>query len=407
MKGIGLVAVLFAHWSIWWTDHTWTSASTFVLLFVRVIGIPNFILMSIIGLLLSLNGKETALGTREQFTRMLKRSLIFIAIGAINNLIYAWDALLTPSVPIAWRILFVLFSCNVLTFIGIAQIALFFFKRIHVALQLAIIIAIILAYYAFLPMILPIVNPDTVLTAELLASRPETIIYTFFFMENTMAPLIPSLAVPFLACVVYRGFASAIATRASTRERVLHELRIVQLVSAALMVLGIVLGFSLTAGIFSHGRYNELISDDATRLWFAPGYPLFLHLTHPSYVLFSFGALSLMLTIAFELIDLDSRQGRVSNALSVFGKYSLTIYLLNPIAAFFPFPIGLGGFLVMYSIATSLTIAGTLVWEKRWAGRYSLEWLIRKVVNVNITAYLRLQIPIISPVRRKRSRDIA
>nr|MDO8088565.1 hypothetical protein [Candidatus Sigynarchaeum springense] len=388
MKGIGLIAVLFAHWSIWWSDNTWISGSTFILLFVRVVGIPNFVLMSIIGLLLSLDGKEKTLGAREQFVRMLKRSLIFIAIGAINNLIYAWEALQAPLVSIAWKILFVLFSCNVLTFIGIAQIALFFFKQIHVAFQLAIIGGIILANYAFLPVILPIVPPDTILTAELLISRPETIVYAFFFMENTMAPLVPSLVWPFLACVVYRGFASALATKASTRERVLNELRMVQIVSAVMIALGIVLGFNLTTGIFSHTRYNELVLNDATRLWFAPGYPLFLHLTHPSYVLFSFGALSFMFTIAFELVDLNSVQGHVSNTLSLFGKYSLTVYLLNPIAAFFPFPINIWGFLILFPIATALTIAGTIAWEKRWAGKYSLEWLVRIVVNTHVRVSL-------------------
>jgi hypothetical protein len=309
--------------------------------------------------------------------------------------------LVASSIPFAWKILFVLFSCNVLTFIGIAQIALFFFKRIHVAFQLAIISAIILAYYAFLPIITPIINPDTVQTVDLLASSPVTIVYTFFFMESTMAPLIPSLAVPFLACVVYGKLASALSMRPATSERILHELRIVQIVSAALMVLGIVLGSSLTTGIFSYGRYTELVTGDSMRLWFAPGYPLFLHLTHPSYVLFSFGALSLLLTVVFEVIDLNSRRGRGSEILSVFGKYSLTIYLLNPIAVFFPFPISLEGFIILFSLATSLTIAGTYIWETHWEGKYSVDWLIRKFVSANISVFLATLPPVFPPRKQK------
>jgi hypothetical protein len=207
--------------------------------------------------------------------------------------------------------------------------------------------------------------------------------------------------VPFLACVVYDKLASALSMRPATSERILHELRIVQLVSAALMVLGIVLGSSLTTGIFSYSRYADLVTPDSTRLWFAPGYPLFLHLTHPSYVLFSFGALSLLLTVVFEAVDLNSRRGRGSEIFSVFGKYSLTIYLLNPIAVFFPFPISLEGFIILFSTATSLTIAGTYVWEKHWEGKYSVDWLIRKFVSTNISVLLAT-LPLINQTRKQK-----
>lgn len=401
MKGLGLVIVLLAHWSMWWTDHTWTSASAFALLFTRFLGIPNFTLMSIIGLMLSLKGKEETCGAREQFTRVLKRAAIFLFIGSINNIIYAWDALQVPVVPIGWKILFVLFSCNVLTFIGIAQIALVFFKRLHVAFQVVTITAIILAYYAFLPVITPIITPNTEQTVELLASTPATIVYTFFFMENTMAPLIPSLAVPFLASVVYARFSTAISAKPFTMERVLHELRFVRLVSITIMVLGITIGATLTTGIFSYARYTELVLPDATRLWTAPGYPLFFHLTHPSYVLFSFGALSLLLTLAFEAIDIKARRGRVVERLAVFGKYSLTIYLLNPIAIFFPIPLNMFGFIALWTMATSLSIAGTWIWETRWEGKYSVDWFIRKIASTNITLFLAT-LPAFSSAKKQK-----
>jgi hypothetical protein len=401
MKGIGLIVMLFSHWSMWWTDGSWVGTRAFILLFTRFFGIPNFVIMSIIGLLLSINGKEQHLGTRGQLGRMLKRVGMFLMIGAINNIIYVGNNLLIPSIPLAWKILFVLFSCNVITFIGMAQFAIYFFKRLHVTLQIMIIASIIAAYYVFLPSISALINPSGFMAPEMLASNPTLITYTFFFMENTMAPLVPALAWPLLACVVYSRFAAVLANKSIVKGRMLKELRIVQLASLGIMVLGILMGITLTTGIVSNVFYNDLAMPGVLGTWTAPGYPLFLHLTHPSYMFFSFGALSLLLSMVFEVVDVRVKWTRLPGMLGVFGRFTLTIYLLNPIASFFPIPIDFPAFLIVFSLATSLTILGTIAWDNKWKGKFSVDWCIKKIADSDIRAVLQAT-SISIPGKRKR-----
>ena len=388
MKGVGLTIVLVVHWSLWWTNGTWDSLRALINLVFRPIGVPNFITMSMIGLLLSFKAKEHVLGHREQLMRVLKRSFIFLVLGAINNIIYLGHNLQNEAIPIGGRIIYVIFSSNVLTFIGIAQIIMFYFKRLHFAAQVIAVVAIFAIYYLLIPSITTAVNKEFPIPVEKLTSSPIMIVYALFFFDNTMAPFIPYLAIPFLTCIVFSRLSTALARKPIDKLELQTEARKVLLGSLIILVAGIVLGLQFTTGIYNELLFQQLVTRDTTHVWTLQGYPMFLYVYHPSFILFSFGLNSFLTIVCFEIVDLHRHTNRGISIMATFGTYSLMTYLLNPIAVFFPIPLDHVGFIGLYTVFTLLFIAIFNTWDKKWQGKFTADWLVRKFSDTNITALL-------------------
>ncbi|MBN2153770.1 MAG: DUF1624 domain-containing protein [Candidatus Lokiarchaeota archaeon] len=388
MKGLALLLILWAHLGLWWHDGSWTSIHTFmVIFFIRPFGPSNFIFASIFGLLLSVEMRENE-GQQKMFrTRMVKRTAVFLVIGCILNLINISDDVFAPGALIAAGLLRVLLNCNIFTFLGIAQIAIYFARKINVAIQVALVALVFVSYYLVVNAFTAECNAigvDYRLGDLFLSdiSTPVAILYFLLMFENSMAPLVPYIALVFLVNIVYRGLIKLLAAPATPvqRDRIKAEMRRVAVASALISLAGVILGIMPSPGAINQVEYLNLINDDAYRIWNPGigGFPLFLQPANPAYVLYSFGLVSLLVLGGTWLIDFTRRKWVHIDLIATFGSYSLTVFITHAVASFITIRIGLLAFSALIATIIVLYVAGIYFWHKRFRGRLSLEWFMRK-----------------------------
>jgi hypothetical protein len=386
MKGIALVFILWAHLGMWWQDGSWTSAHAFGVVFIfRPFGPSNFIFASIFGLLLSVETREKGGPGKAIPSRLLKRSVVFIGIGCILNLIGIAKDIFNPDVLFALSLLRVLLNCNIFTFLGIAQLVIYYGRKLHPAIQVILIAGIVSTYYLLAGAFTAECNLLRVeyrygdLFLSDIAS-PVAILYFLLMFENSMAPLFPYIALVFIVNLVYRNLIKMLAVpRDSAQiEKAKAEMRRIAWISLLLSCTGVILGIMTSPGLINQMEYLNLVHADAFRVWNPAigGYPLFLQSGNPGYILYSFGIVSLLVLGGTWLVDLSPRKRRLVDIIATFGSYSLTVFITHAIASFFPLEANFLAFSALYGLVTLLYVAAIYYWNKAARGKFSLEWLL-------------------------------
>nr|MDO8088903.1 heparan-alpha-glucosaminide N-acetyltransferase domain-containing protein [Candidatus Sigynarchaeum springense] len=388
MKGLAIVLILWVHLALWWKDGTWISIRAFAtIFFMRPFGPANFIFVSIFGFLLSAEIREKD-GDKKAFqVRMIKRSLVFLGIGSILNLINLAGEVFNPAVPFAASLLRVLLTCNIFTFLGLAQMVIYVGRRLHPAIQVALAASIFATYYLVL----------NAFTAECRAlgvdytfgdlslsqiASPVALLYFLLMFENSMSPLVPYIALVFIVNAVYRNLIKMLAVPAASiqLEKVKAEMRRIAVVSTLMTCTGIIMGITPSPGAINQMEYLDLVHADAFRVWDPTigGFPLFLQPANPSYVLYSFGIVSLLELGGTWVVDLHPRKRAFVDFLATFGSYSLTVFITHAVAALFPLNAGFLAFMALYGAVALFYMGGIWYWDKKIHGKCSLEWLIKQ-----------------------------
>jgi hypothetical protein len=406
MKGFALIIIFEAHLGLFWGNGSWNSLWTLTQLIIRPFGPANFIIISIFGMLLSLDIRDRAGTSKNELGRLLKRSFIFIAIGCVINAIDLGTQLTDPTVFIGYKILRVLLNWNILSYLGVVQIVMYYFRRIKSKwIQLAAVAAVFAFDYIMVPIFVSAFQSAGLnykfsdITLPMTQGAPyiigRVILYYSLFFENAMAPMIPWLAMSFLVSIVYSEFITLLASGDPSESKLRAAIRKIKYYSVAIMVVGILSGFRLSPGWINQSEYYGLINPDIFRIWPPAwgGYPLFLQLDTSSYIMYSFGLMSLISIYFIDHIDLAEKgvwkQSRVINVLSRFGTFSLTVFLTHAIAAFIPLSLNYPQFLVALALFTAFYISVIYAWDKYGHGKYSVEWAIKLFMSTNLTARIK------------------
>lgn len=415
MKGIALIMILWVHLGLWWQDGSWTSAHAFALIFfMRPFGATNFIFVSIFGFLLSIEIREKD-GQKKAFrTRMIKRSIIFLGIGCILNIINLASDIFDPAVFLAPKLLRLLLTCNIFTFLGLAQIVIYLGRKLSPAIQVILIAGIFASYYLLVNALTAECNTLGInyrygdLYLSDIAS-PVAILYFLFMFENSMAPLVPYIAMVFIVNLVYRNLIKllAIPTVSIEREKVKAEMRRVAWASILIACAGVILGIMSSPGAINQMEYLDLVHDDAFRIWNPSigGYPLFLQACNPGHILYAFGLLSLLVLGGTWMIDLNPKKRVIVDIFATFGSYSLTVFITHSVASFFPLPLSFLAFSVLSGVVILLYVAGIWYWDKLLSGKLSLEWLLGQFLATDVIQRIKQRGNGMKEVERKKEKE--
>ncbi|MFX0103293.1 MAG: hypothetical protein ACFFCS_27260 [Candidatus Hodarchaeota archaeon] len=392
LKGFSLTLVIVAHLRIYWNNGQWKSAGMLIYMIFGPLGPAVFILCSMVGLILSLSRGAENGKLKNNLTRILKRALVFLAIGAIINLILIWDLFPDPNIPWFYKILGTIFVWNIITFMGVAQIILYLIRKLKIKYQIVGVILVFIFYYIMILVIIQECNrldinyqTDGIHPEQAMKSWA-IIIYMLLFFNNSMAPFMPWLGLIFLANIVYTKFADAWNKRKEIAVK--KEIREIRYISLIIMLTGMVIGFYLTKGEFSTLGYQILIADGTVWNESWGGFPMFLHGNTVPFVLFSFGLSSFILINLIAGMDLHGRRYKGMSILIRFGKYSLTVFLVHAVAALIPVRVSLPMFPLAYAGFLSLFLIAFNAWEIKLKGKGSLEWFIRYYLDLDVLKYI-------------------
>lgn len=396
LRGIALVFILEAHLGIWWGNSDWFSAWALVQVVIRPFGPANFIFASVIGTLVSLKVRDSgSRATNERF-RLWKRFMLYVIIGSFLNVINAWDELIFPGTPIYIRILMVVFRWNIFTYLAFVQVIILHARRLPRLACFTIAAAIFTFYFIAVPVFVRVLDNHLVnyQMQDVYASDVLTgslVVYFLLFFENSMAPLVPWLALAFIVMGVYKTVVDLLATPGTSREALRAAITRAGRVSIIVLCVAILLGSALSPGLMSQAEYFKLVNDDAFRVWNPAwgGYPLFLHQNNPAYILYSFALISLLFGITTLRVDLQGVKNKVSSIFISFGKYSMTVFLTHALFSFIRVSLSYWWFLVMFTLVTVFYMVVMVTWDTRWRGRYTIEWLVKFYVDANISALVK------------------
>ncbi len=399
MKGIAIVLILWVHLGLWWEDGSWTSARAFAtIFFIRPFGPANFIFASIFGVLLSAEMREKDGDNRAYQTRMMRRSIVFLGIGGILNLINLVTDVFNPAVPLAASLLRVLLTCNIFTFLGLAQMIIYVGRRLHPAIQVALIVGIFATYYLVVNAFTAECNAlgvdyrhGDVFLSDI--ASPVALLYFLLMFENSMSPLVPYIALVFIVNLVYKNLIKLLAVPASSiqMEKVKAEMRRIAVVSVLMTFTGVIMGIMSSPGAINQMEYEDFINADPFRIWNPDigGFPLFLQPANPGYVLYSFGIVSLLELGGTWIVDLNHRKSAFVDLFAIFGAYSLTVFITHAAAALFPFKVDILAFMALYGIVAFLYVAGIWYWDKKNRGKFSLEWLLKQFLAGDVIGRIK------------------
>ncbi len=345
LRGIALVLILEAHLGIWWGDPSWYSAWALTQIVIRPVGPVNFIIASIFGTMVSISLKERGGITKGLMPQLWKRFLLFLIIGSVLNFINLWRDIVDPNVLVWFKLLRILFTWNIFTFLAFAQIIVQFARKLPAWANICFVMGIFVYYYLSIPVFVRILENHHVdyHNGDLFLSDIPTgymLVYFLLFFENSMAPFIPWMSVTFLVVAVYNPLVKCVSSPGAGRDEVMAKIHRVQKIAVFLLVTGVLIGFS------------------------------------PS-------------PACMKQIDLLGKTRRLTSILISFGKYSLTVFLTHALFSFIPLALPYLGFLLAVFIVAAGYIAGLVYWDRRWGGKYSIEWLVKFFLYANITALIQ------------------
>nr|MDO8111737.1 heparan-alpha-glucosaminide N-acetyltransferase domain-containing protein [Candidatus Sigynarchaeota archaeon] len=399
MKGLALVFILFVHFGLWWGNDTWASLWAFSVIFCfRIFGPVNFIFTSIFGVILSLNLRQKKEPGKSELHRLLKRTFMFLVIGTIINTINLWREVVEPTVFAGFKVLRIVFTWNIFTFLAIAQVIIFFFRRLKKPVQVAITAGVFIFYYIAIPIFTGILDRrfidyqhGDIFMVDVLTGS--ILVYFLLFFENSMAPFIPYIAVAFLVNIVYSDYLAMLAEPDPDLGRIKRSMKRILVISFVAVGVGILMGFPLSPGFLNQVDYIRLTNNDAFRIWDPSlgGFPLFLHANNPAFIMFAFGIVSIIAITGIWKIDMVQRKSKLVDVLAVFGAYSLTAFITHSIASIFPLSLDLLPYLALIVPLIVVIVGIFYAWDKKLKGIFSLEWLLKWYMNNNVTALLKQQ----------------
>ena len=325
LKGIAILLVILAHMAgfNFVPEEKWIFYLVYT--FLDVFGPSMFVFLSCLGVVFSIKKKRGGLHDKKSRNAVFQRAAAIFVIGIIPNVVsnYKFGILSFWY----WFILQLMAFCQIIT---------------YYALKIPKITRMILAF-----LIIFIITPDLFdnFTSNMYAagidykmlgpahlSNPYALAFWFLFYPPFMTPLLPWIAVPFIASIV--GDSLVKAATSGTRETKINFIRSTLVDGLIFVLISIAFGGHLVTNDYGLGVLAGINTSPVVHL---EGLPEFLVIHSSINLLYNLGMSMLILSLVFYIIEVRGIQGRVSNLLNFYGRFSLSLFFYHVIVgAFFP-----------------------------------------------------------------------
>ncbi len=389
-KGFMMFWILYTHLGNYWGDGTWTSIWQTVWSIVDWIPV-GFIAFTVIGTMLSIRkkGNGHVHVTRPMMIDALKKFSYFFLVGTGINLVVDLRTGVHggPWIPLGMNIITAVAFAQLLVYglIGLSQkqrIALFF---------VLLVISLFLLNYCLIALGWD-GTENIVFDGSKMTTFP-AILYFILFDMNSMMPtygwllLTPLTMIVFDAIVNYsvkRKAVGSIGMEGNDRLMAMAEhgrqtKRLVILGLALAIIALLAGGFIVAPGIGGAATtYANLTNDDLFRFWNLPGVPLIFYRYSPNYLVWNLGIATMVFAAMYYTRDKTWLPARAPTRMEVFGKYTFSIFVYSHLFYFIPLELSIVWFAVVLIPLLFVLVLLVEVWDKRFGGRISLEWGLRK-----------------------------
>ncbi|MHA1847438.1 MAG: hypothetical protein ACTSXU_07325 [Promethearchaeota archaeon] len=388
LKGVGIFVFIFVHFGMFFNDDSWLSLRELLFILLRPAGPANYIICSLIGVLLSIRTVKNADKQEKNLLKIAKRFLFFLILGSMINMVNFRNVLLNPDIWILYKIFQILFTWNMLTFIGFAQVIIYIIRDLSFISNIILLIAAIGVYHVLIPVFINSFNLHDFnykvdeLTMIKGVDLPVFMYFVFFF-QNSHAPFFPWVEIIFLVNMTYKRFSRILKSPGASIENILREIQRIQVLSLVFLFSGMLFGLEINEGILNINEYLVLTRKDSWHAWNEDwnGYPVFLQFNSPMNVLYSFGLLSFFTITVMKYIDFKKRKIPGVDTLSSLGKYSLTIFISHAAIALLPIKLEFFSFLFFYAGFMVVLSMAIRVWDEDHHGIGGLEWIASKFIK--------------------------
>ncbi len=372
MRGISVILIFHIHFATAWHAADWSALSRFIFYTTDFVGPMLFVVMSILGSMISLEARANLRGKSSLSRRTLLRvSFLFLCGESIN-------------IETLWRLgWYSLTSWNIVLAIGVFTLILPAFLKIRPLVRVAIAACIALTYFplvtlAMVPMAGSQININTIQAANL--ANPATLPYWLFFYHDMMTPIFSWMIIPLLVPVIFKGFVKAIVGGNSNRYS--YEIKRIAVVGLILVLAGVVTGFWRIPDYVA-ANHVQLTTPDAFLTWpFSDGEPLFLIRHTPQYMIYSLGMMCLFFSIIAYIQLPRGKKLPFQGAIVSLGSMSLTGFYLSMLAFLIPLSFSLPVFYLVAIPFIALITLGFHAWYTKGHEIASLEWLMHLHVSV-------------------------
>ncbi len=367
-KGFSILIILFSNTIYYWLyfGDELKYIYGFILTILDVIGPSLYIFLTSFSVSFTLKKKMGRVPEKSNRNKILKQGSFLILLGSFYNL------LLNATCGFPQNI----WGWNILFFLGFSQIICYYSYKMVRWARLVIGITILFLTLGIREALYfgKDINPVI------------AIIYFFVVSPFPTYSLLPYAAISFFSTVfgelIYESIMldSDVANMRSTHSVIKYGW---VLLIIALLVPFIDIGFIITLDNFNPAKYPfiDAISILITHfIQFIPGSPLFLLKGTPSNLFFIMGLSLLIIGVTYYLFDVLHINNKIAKILSIYGKYSLTLLLIQFL--FLPIFYQKLTFLLFFQFSIGyIILLGLLIyfWEKFGKSILSLDWMFKKV----------------------------
>ncbi|MFX0102277.1 MAG: hypothetical protein ACFFCS_22115 [Candidatus Hodarchaeota archaeon] len=399
IKALSLIVIFLTHLFYVWGDNSFLSGYALIQTIIRPIGPAAFIFCAIFGSLISFNMQEEITDDKSILYRTLKRTIIYLVLGAFINFLCNGMFILGiggPQYPWYYSIATILIKFNVFTFMGVANITLYFFRKLPIVPKIIITILFFAMYFILLEIIRAFFisvgidfNADLrVWDAGDYQNSVLFVLHFFLYQDSDMASIMPWLGFVFIMTIILEPFCASIANK--DEKSIILNLRKSKISTGIVLLASVIIGFPLTEGYLTNKYYLELIHSDAFKIWpeSLGGMPLFLQRSTGFYIFYSFGYVSIITLFLIEYLDFKGKSFKGLDTLTRFGKYSMTVFITHALIVLFPMNLILVPFIIVYFIFTLGYIILINIWDRTIQGMFSFEWMIQKVMKYSFRSLI-------------------
>ena len=323
LRGFSAIVVIYIHFMMAWVDDIEFVELNWAI--IDFLAAPNFVLLSCIGKMISLNAQKN--NGKILTPQTVTRSSFLLIIGSF---IWIFECVQSGRVVL---------PCNLLFFMGVLQIMTPILVKTSVLLRLLLVI---LLFTAFIPL-----------------SEIE-VIRLIFLDTRLMNPYFSWLILPLLTSIVFHRF-----TKPDSNKK--HELKKICLAGMLMVFFALVMSAVMKPTIIS-------------------SLPAFLMRSYPHYILFTMGIDMLIFALVFMF---ESRINNHFTVIRNSGRLSLTCYIISGLGFLFPIKLTILSFHLIFPFVAIIVVIILSIITIKFNDALTVEWMLQLYSKQLIVAMTR------------------
>jgi uncharacterized membrane protein len=373
VKGFAIVFIILAHTTGFWFDSDWIFLHGIGFALLDILGPSLFVFLSALSVIFSVRKKQGKLAEKVIRNGIFFRGITIMIIGIPYNLIAIQMTIEGYPFPLN------LWGWNILMFIGVSQIASYYFLKLKKMVR-----AVIGAFLIF--------TSDYLRLFLYLNKGSNIFVWLLHYIITSPAPqvtLLPWLSICFISTIFGEYLFEAMED--GSEEAYIRLFRKFTLWGAIFVIIGITLGLTLYTteslpGGVSEYPLIELLEIANTQKFIdfvIIGMPEFLIRGRMPNMWYNLGAGLLLIALFFYIIDIKKVSNLFTNMFQYYGKVSLSLFLIH----YMLISLFLWQFNIVVFVFVYFGYAGFLgflmyLWMEFGNGILSPEWIMAQIGGI-------------------------